>query len=48
MSGITVEEQYRIYEKQGFSKNEIIKKIAKDRKTSKNEIYQMFVKDKEI
>ena len=40
---LTIEEQYAMYEKQGLSKNEIIKKIAKDRKTNKNEIYQMFI-----
>jgi len=40
---LTIEEQYEIYEKQGLSKNEIIKKIAKERKTNKNEIYQMFL-----
>ena len=40
---LSVEEQYAMYEKQGLSKNEIIKKIAKERKTSKNEIYQMFI-----
>ena len=40
---LTIEEQYAIYEKQGLTKNEIIKKIAKERKTNKNEIYQMFI-----
>ena len=40
---LTIEEQYEIYEKQGLAKNEIIKKIAKERKTNKNEIYQMFI-----
>ena len=40
---LTIEEQYDIYEKQGLTKNEIIKKIAKERKTNKNEIYQMFI-----
>lgn len=40
---LTIEEQYDIYEKEGLSKNEIIKKIAKERKTNKNEIYQMFL-----
>ena len=42
-SNLTIEEQYAIYEKQGLTKNEIIKKIAKERKTNKNEIYQMFL-----
>ena len=40
---LTIEEQYAIYEKEGLSKNEIIKKIAKERKKNKNEIYQMFL-----
>ena len=40
---LTVEEQYELYEKQGLSKNETIKKIAKERNTNKNEIYQMFI-----
>lgn len=39
-----IEEQYDLYEKQGFSKNEIIKKIAKNNGVSKNEIYMKFVK----
>lgn len=41
---MTLEEHYEYYEKQGFEKKEIIKKIAKDRKVSKNEIYQHFIK----
>ena len=40
---MTLEEHYQYYEKQGFSKNEIVKKIAKDRNVSKNEIYQKFI-----
>lgn len=40
---LTVEEHYKLYEEQGFEKKEIIKKIAKDRGTSKNEIYQKFI-----
>ena len=40
---MTIEEHYKYYEKQGFTKNEIIKKIAKDRNVSKNEIYQLFI-----
>ena len=39
----SIEEQYQYYEKQGLTKNEIIKKIAKDRGVTKNEIYQMFL-----
>ena len=38
-----IEEHYKYYEKQGLSKNEIIKKIAKDKGVPKNEIYQMFI-----
>ncbi len=40
---MTLEEHYTYYEKQGFTKNEIIKKIAKDKGVSKNEIYQKFI-----
>lgn len=40
---MTLEEHYEYYEKQGFTKNEIIKKIAKDKGVSKNEIYQKFI-----
>lgn len=40
---LSLEEQYKLYEKQGFEKKEIIKKIAKDRGLSKNEVYQKFI-----
>ena len=40
---MTIEEHYKYYEKQGLTKNEIIKKIAKDKGVSKNEIYQLFI-----
>ena len=40
----TLEEHYEFYENQGLEKKEIIKKIAKDRGTSKNDIYQYFLK----
>ena len=40
---ITLEEHYKIYEEQGLDKKEIIKKIAKDRKVNKNEIYKKFL-----
>lgn len=40
---MTINQHYNYYEKQGFSKNEIIKKIAKDRNVSKNEIYKLFI-----
>ena len=46
LNELTLEEQYQFYEKQGLSKKEIIKQIAKDRKVSKNEIYQYFLEKK--
>lgn len=39
----SIEEQYEIYQKQGMDKKEIIKTIAKNKKVSKNEIYQKFL-----
>ncbi|MBO5398282.1 MAG: 16S rRNA (cytidine(1402)-2'-O)-methyltransferase [Clostridia bacterium] len=39
----SLEDHYKFYENQGFDKKEIIKKIAKDRNTNKNEIYQYFL-----
>lgn len=39
----TLEEHYDFYKKQGLEKKEIIKRIAKDRNLSKNEIYQQFI-----
>jgi len=41
---ITLEEEYDKYEKQGYSKKDIIKNIAKNRGVNKNEIYQYFLK----
>jgi len=43
LNELTIEEQYKYYEKQGFDKKEIIKKIAKDRNVNKNEIYMKFI-----
>ena len=43
LNNLTLEEHYNFYEKNGLNKNEIIKKIAKDRNVSKNEIYQYFI-----
>lgn len=43
LNNLSLEEHYNYYEKLGFEKKEIIKKIAKDRNVSKNEIYQKFV-----
>ena len=42
-SKIDIVEHYKFYEKQGMSKNEIIKKIAKDRNVHKSEIYKLFI-----
>ncbi len=38
-----IEEHYKYYEEKGLQKNEIIKKIAKDRNVTKNEIYKLFI-----
>lgn len=43
LNELSLEEHYEKYEKEGFEKKEIIKKIAKDRNVSKNEIYQYFI-----
>lgn len=43
INNMTIEEHYKYYEEQGFSKNEIIKKIAKDKGVTKNEIYKLFI-----
>lgn len=43
INSMTIEQQYEYYKKQNLSKNEIIKKIAKDRNVPKNEIYKMFI-----
>ena len=43
---LSLEEHYKYYENQGLDKKEIIKKIAKDREVSKNEIYIKFVNKK--
>lgn len=40
---LTLEEHYKKYELKGLSKKEIIKKVAKDRNVSKNEVYQYFL-----
>lgn len=41
---MSLEEHYLYYEKKGMDKKEIIKQIAKDKNTNKNEIYQKFLK----
>ena len=43
LNNLSIEEHYKFYENQGFSKKDIIKKIAKDRNVNKNEVYQKFV-----
>lgn len=43
LNQLSVEEHYKYYEKKGLDKKEIIKKIAKDRNVSKNEIYKEFL-----
>ena len=43
LNRMSLDEQYEIYEKQGLSKKEIVKQIAKNRGVSKNEIYQYFL-----
>ena len=47
LNDLSLEEHYKYYEKQGFDKKDIIKKIAKDRNVNKNEIYKIFVNRKE-
>ena len=46
-TNLTVDELYEMYLKQGLDKREIIKKIAKDKKVAKNEIYQYFIDRKQ-
>ena len=43
INNMTIEEHYKYYENKGYSKNEIIKKIAKDKGVNKNEIYKLFI-----
>lgn len=42
LNNLTIEEHYEYYAKEGLEKKEIIKRIAKDRNVSKNEIYKYF------
>lgn len=44
LNRLSLEEHYKYYEKQGLEKQEIIKRIAKDRDVNKNEIYMKFIK----
>ena len=43
LNNLSLENHYKYYENQGLDKKEIIKKIAKDRKVNKNEIYKYFI-----
>ena len=43
LNKLSLEEHYEYYKSQGLDKKEIIKKIAKDRDVSKNEIYMKFI-----
>ena len=43
VNNLSLEDHYKLYDKAGFEKKEIIKKIAKDRGVNKNEIYQYFI-----
>jgi len=46
LNNMDIKEHYEYYEKQNIEKKEIIKKIAKDRNVSKNDIYMEIVKIK--
>lgn len=43
LNQLSLEEHYKYYEEKGLDKKDIIKKIAKDRKVSKNDIYKEFI-----
>lgn len=45
-TNLTIDELYEVYLKQGLDKKGIIKKIARDKKVAKNEVYQYFLKNK--
>lgn len=40
---LSLKDHYKLYEEQGYTKKEIIKKIAKDRNLDKNSVYQEFI-----
>lgn len=46
LNSISLEDHYKYYQDQGLNKKDIIKKIAKDREVSKNEIYIKFIEKK--
>ena len=43
LNELSLDEHYEYYKNQNFEKKDIIKKIAKDRNKSRNEIYQYFL-----
>lgn len=43
LNSMTLEEHYNYYKNKDYSKKEIIKKIAKDRNTNKNDIYMKLI-----
>jgi len=43
LNNLTIEEHFKYYEKLGYEKKEIIKRIARDRKLSKNDVYIKFI-----
>ena len=43
LNTLPLEDHFKFYTEQGFSKNEAIKKIAKDKHVNKNEIYKYFI-----
>lgn len=45
LNEMSLEEHYKHYQEMGLEKKEIIKRIAKDRKVTKNEIYQHFINE---
>ena len=46
LNELTLEKHYEYYENKGLEKKDIIKRIAKDRNVTKNEIYKYFIKNK--
>ena len=43
LNSLSLDEHFQYYKNKNYEKKEIIKKIAKDRNTNKNEIYQYFL-----
>lgn len=43
LNNLSIEEHFKFYEIQGYSKKDIIKLIAKDRNVPKNDIYKLFL-----